>query len=135
MYIEKRYIKKIARIFETLRIPLRLLDAQGLCLVPEDGPGAVLPGGVLTQGLNHRAGDVLYRVLDMNPALYLTAPAEADGVEDVLCMADAMIMSMLKNSMSIASHSDVYRWVLKQELSGTDLIARAAEHRWKCPAV
>ena len=129
MYIEKRYIKKIARIFETLRIPLRLLDAQGLCLLPEDGPGAVLPGGVLAQGLNHRIGDVLYRVLDMNPALYLTAPAEADGVEDVLCMADAMIMSMLKNSMSIASHSDVYRWVLKQELAGTDLIARAAEHQ------
>ena len=129
MYIEKRYIKKIARVFETLKVPLRLTDMQGMCLVPEEGEGVALPAGVLTQGINHRVGEKVFRALDMNPTLYLVAPSGAEGVEDVLCMADAMIMSMLKSSMSIASYTDVYRRVLKQELSGTDLITRAREHQ------
>lgn len=129
MYIEKRYIKKIARVFETLTIPLRLVDAGGACLVPEDGEAASMPAGVLTQGLNHHFGQSFYRVLDIHPPLYLVAPDGAAGAEDVLCVADAMIMSLLKSSLSIASHTDVYRRALKQELSGTDLITRAGEHQ------
>lgn len=50
-------------------------------------------------------------------------------MEDVLSVADAMIMSLLKSSLSIASHTDVYRRALKQELSGADLISRASEHQ------
>lgn len=129
MYIEKRYIKKIARVFEALSISLRLVDASGACLVPEDGESAALPAGVLAQGLNHHAGRFFYRVLDVHPPLYLVAPEGAPGVEDVLCVADAMIMSLLKSSLSIASHTDVYRRALKQELSGADLISRASEHQ------
>ena len=129
MYIEKRYIKKIARVFEALSISLRLVDASGACLVPEDGESAALPAGVLAQGVNHHAGRFFYRVLDVHPPLYLVAPEGAPGVEDVLCVADAMIMSLLKSSLSIASHTDVYRRALKQELSGADLISRASEHQ------
>ena len=129
MYIEKRYIKKIARVFEALSISLRLVDASGACLVPEDGESAALPAGVLAQGLNHHAGRFFYRVLDVHPPLYLVAPEGAPGVEDVLCVADAMIMSLLKSSLSIARSSDVNRRALKQELSGADLISRASEHQ------
>lgn len=56
MYIEKRYMKKIGKVFEALSIPLRLVDASGACLVPEDGEPASLPAGVLAQELNHHAG-------------------------------------------------------------------------------
>ena len=129
MYIEKRYMKKIGKVFEALSIPLRLVDASGACLVPEDGEPASLPAGVLAQGLNHHAGRYFFRVLDVHPPLYLVAPESAPGAEDVLCVADAMIMSLLKSSLSIASHTDVYRRALKQELSGTDLISRAGEHQ------
>ena len=129
VYIEKRYIHKIEKVFETLSLPLRLLDAQGLCLAPADKESAVLPAAALAQGINHRVGDHFIRVLDMHPALYLIAPADAAGVEDILCVADAMIMSLFKSSLSIASHTDVYRRVLKQELSGTDLVSRAGEHQ------
>ena len=79
--------------------------------------------------MNHHAGRFFYRVLDVHPPLYLVAPEGAPGVEDVLCVADAMIMSLLKSSLSIASHTDVYRRALKQELSGADLISRASEHQ------
>ncbi len=129
MYIEKRYIKKIAKVFETLTIPLRLLDASGACLVPEDGESVVLPTTVLAQGINHHVGGYFFRALDIHPPLYLAAPDSAAGVEDLLCVADAMLMSLLKSSLSIASHTDVYRRALKQELSGTDLITRASEHQ------
>ncbi|MCI5955873.1 MAG: helix-turn-helix domain-containing protein [Clostridiales bacterium] len=129
MYIEKRYIKKIAKVFETLSVPIRLLDAQGVCLVPEDGPAATLPSAVLAQGINHHISGQYLRMLDMHPALYLVAPDDAAGVEDVLSVTDAMLMSLFKSSLSIASHTDVYRRALKQELSGSDLISRASEHQ------
>ena len=129
MYIEKRYIHKIARVFEGLSLSVRLVDAQGQCLAPENGENVRMPANALAHGLNHRIGDQLFRALDMNPALYLVAAADATGVEDVLHVADAMLMSMFKSSLSIASHTDVYRRVLKQELTGTDLVARAGEHQ------
>ncbi len=129
MYIEKRYIQKIARVFDSLNISLKLVDTQGQCLAPDGGASVALPANALAQGLNHRVGDSLIRALDMNPALYLIAAADAPGAEDVLCVADAMLMSLFKSSLSIASHTDVYRRVLKQELSGADLLSRASEHQ------
>jgi len=129
VYIEKRYMQKIEKVFQMLAISLRLVDAQGQCLVPAGGESVALPAHALAHGLNHRVGDLLIRALDMHPALCLAAPATAAGAEDVLCVADAMLMSLFKSSLSIASHTDVYRRVLKQELTGTDLVSRAAEHQ------
>ena len=128
MTIEKRHIHRIEKIFDMLTLPLRLLDAQGQCLIPAAGESVALPAAI-PQGLNHRVGDLFVRALDMNPVIYLAAPAAAPGVEDILCMADAMLMSQLKNSLSIAGHTDVYRRVLRQELTGTDLVSRASEHQ------
>lgn len=129
MYIERRYIKKITKVFEALSVPIRLLDAVGACIVPENSTGSDLPASVLAQGINHHVGDNIIRVMDMHPPLYLIAPDSAESAEDLLCVIDAMLMSMFKSSLSIASHSDVYRRALKQELSGTDLITRAGEHQ------
>lgn len=128
MLIEKRYLNRVEKIFEMLTLPLRLLDAQGNCLVPQDGDGTAVPMGI-PHGLNHRMGDVLLRALDMNPVLYLVAPASAPGVEDLLCMADALLMSQFKSGQSASSLTEVYRRVLRQELTGTDLLSRAAEHQ------
>lgn len=129
MYIEKRYLRKIEKVFETVSLPLRLVDAQGICLVPAGVETVQLPASTLAQGLNHRVGDWFIRALDMHPPLYLTAPASAAGVEDILCVADAMLMTLFKSSLSIASHTDVYRRAFKQELSGNDLLVRANEHQ------
>jgi len=126
--IEKRHIHRIEKIFAALTLPLRLLDAQGTCLVPQGGEPVVLPASI-PQGLNHRAGEMYLRALDITPVLYLAAPASAPGVEDILCVADAMLMSQLKSSLSVSGLTDVYRRVLRQELTGTDLISRAGEHQ------
>lgn len=129
MYIEKRYVKKITHVFESLSIPVRLLDATGACVVPEDGEPAPQPAASLAQGINHHVGSLFYRALDLHPPLYLVAPEGMPGAEDVLCVADAMIMNLFKSSLSIAGYTDVYRRALKQELSGADLNSRAAEHQ------
>ena len=129
MYIEKRYLRKIAKVFQELSLPLRLLDADGACIVPEDGPGIAVPASALASGINHHVGDALVRVLDIHPALYLAAQASAPGAGDVLCLADAMVMSLLKSSLSISGYSDVYRKALRQELTGAELASRAAEHK------
>ena len=129
MYIEKRYLRKIAKVFQELSLPLRLLDADGVCIVPEDGPSLTVPASALASGINHHVGDALVRVLDIHPSLYLAAQASAPGAADVLCLADAMVMSLLKSSLSISGYSDVYRKALRQELTGAELAARAAEHK------
>lgn len=67
MYIEKRYLRKIAKVFQELSLPLRLLDADGACIVPEDGPGIAVPASTLASGINHHVGDALVRVLDIHP--------------------------------------------------------------------
>lgn len=128
MMIEKRHIHRIEKIFDMLTLPLRLLDAQGNCLVPQNMEPVALPAGI-PHGLNHRMGEWYLRALDISPVLYLAAPASAPGVEDVLCMADAMLMSLLKSSMALSGMTEVYRRILRQELTGTELISRAGEHQ------
>lgn len=129
MYIEKRYIKRIATVFEDLDVDLRLLDADGSCVIPEDGERGDIPQGTLATGISHHIRDRFCRVLDIHPTMYLTIPDSAGGAESMLKLADAMVMSILKSSLSISSHSDAFRRVLKQELTGADLIARAGEHQ------
>ena len=129
MNIDKRYIKRIEKTFEQISLPLRLLDAQGACIVPEDAPAVEVPACVMAPGINHRQGELFFRALDMHPQTLLCCDAATPGVEDLLCALDAMLMSLLKSTLSVASHSDVYRRALKQELSGADLTARAGEHQ------
>lgn len=129
MYIEKRYIKRIEKTFEQLSLAVQLLDAQGACLAPENGDSVTLPSFVMAAGITHRAERRLFRALDMNPPMILTCGAEEPGAENILISLDAMLMSMFKSSLSIASHSDVFRRVLRLELTGADLASRAAEHQ------
>ena len=129
MFIEKRYIKRIETIFSGLSVPIRLLDAQGYPVVPEDGERVTLPASVMTPGITHQVTKDLYRALDLNPPLFLTCDAAHKNAEDILKLADAMLMSMLKTSLSITSQSDVLRRVLRQDETGNSLIARAAEHQ------
>ena len=125
---EKRVIKKMKKIFEGIMVPIRVTDEQGNCLVPEDGAPVELPGAVMVPGFNHHMGDQYFRVLDMHPTLVLTCP-DCVGVEDLMMMADVALTGLFENSLSIGSHSDVYRRVLKQELSGGDLLNQASENQ------
>ncbi|MEG2207551.1 MAG: helix-turn-helix domain-containing protein, partial [Clostridia bacterium] len=95
----------------------------------EDGETFDLPAETFASGINHHIGGNYIRVLDMNPAMYLLAADNAPGVENLLSMTDAMLMSVFKSTFAIASQGDVYRRVLKQELSGSDLLSRASEHQ------
>ncbi len=129
VFIEKRYIKRIEAIFAGLSVPMRLLDAQGYPVVPEDGERRTLPTMVMTPGITHMLGKEYFRALDLNPQLFLCCDAGAAGAEDLLKLADAMLMSMLKSSLSIASQSDVLRRALRQDEIGAALAARASEHQ------
>ncbi|MCL1855851.1 MAG: helix-turn-helix domain-containing protein [Clostridia bacterium] len=128
MFFEERVIKKMAKVFEGIMAPIRVTDELGNCLVPEDGAPVELPGAVMVPGFNHHMEDQYYRVLDMHPTLVLTCP-DCVGVEDLMVMADVALSGLFKSSLSIGSHSDVYRRVLKQELSGGDLISQAGENQ------
>lgn len=129
MYIEKRHIRKITKLFHSLTIPLRLVDASGQCIAPEDGNDFEMPDSALSPSINHRIGRSLCRGLDMNPPVYLVTEASGTSVEDLLTVADAMLMTMLKSSYSISSCSDVYRRVLRQELSSMELTSHVNEHQ------
>ncbi len=122
-------MKRIETIFAGLSVPIRLLDSQGYSIVPEEGERKILPSAVMTPGITHLIGKEYFRALDLNPQLFLTCDASAEGAENLLKLADAMLMSMLKSSLSIASQSDVLRRVLRQDEMGTALISRANEHQ------
>jgi len=129
LYIEKRHIRKISKVFDSLSIPLRLVDASGQCIVPEGGNDFAMPETVLSPSINHHVGRSLCRGLDMTPPVYLITEASGTSVEDLLTVADAMLMTMLKSSYSISSCSDVYRRVLRQELSSMELTSHINEHQ------
>jgi carbohydrate diacid regulator len=129
MYIENRYIARIEKIFEQLSVSMRLLDAQGSCIVPVNGESETLPAHVMAADITHCVEDHMFRVLDLNPPMVLVCSASIPGAENLLIVTDAMLMSIFKNNLSIASQSDVFRRILKQELSGADLTSRAAEHQ------
>lgn len=129
MLFDKRYMKKITRVFENLSVTLRLLDASGNCLVPEDGESVTIPVTQMIAGVNHHVGGFVLRPMELEPPMYLASEEGAAGLDDLMIVADAMLMSMFKSALSISSASDVYRRTLKQELSGADLTARANEHQ------
>ena len=68
MYIEKRYLRKIAKVFQELSLPLRLLDADGACIVPEDGPSLTVPASALASGIICGAYYALTRWYAENPS-------------------------------------------------------------------
>ncbi len=129
MFIEKRHIRKITKVFDSLNIPLRLVDASGQCIVPEGGSDFVLPDTVLSPSINHKVGQCLCRGLDMSPQVYLVTEASGTSVEDLLTVTDAMLMTLFKSSYSISSCTDVYRRVLRQELSHMEITSHASEHQ------
>jgi len=125
---DKQVIKKMAKAFEGIVAPIQVTDEMGNCLVPEDGAPVELPSAVMVPGFNHHMGDQYFRVLDIHPTLVLTCP-DCMGVEDLMVMADVALTGLFKNSLSIGSHSDVYRRVLKQELTGGDLLSLVSENQ------
>ena len=127
MYIEKRLIKTIANIFDGLSVSVRLLDADGACIVPSGGEAVSLPALVAAPGINYHIDGKCYRMLDMRPSAFLVA--DAQDADDLLTLADAMIAGALKGDSYGSSHSEVYRRVLLQELGGADLAARASEQQ------
>lgn len=129
MLVEKRYIKKMERIFEGLNVPLRVVDAQGVSLVPEDGALVEMPSAMLAPGINHHVGEQFFRALDMYPPLVIVCPDANAGAQDLLVMTDAMLTNLFKSGLSITGPNDVFRRVLKQELSGADLLTRANENQ------
>lgn len=129
MYIEKRHIRKITKVFESLSIPLRLVDAAGQCIVPEGGSDFAMPDTVMSPSINYRVGNCLCRGLDIAPSLFLVTESIGTSVEDLLSVTEVMLLTMLKSSFSISSCSDVYRRVLRQELSNIELASHASEHQ------
>lgn len=128
MQLEKRIAHRIEKVFEMLSLPMRLLDAQGACLLPAGQEDMVLPEKANKPGINQRTGEFFLRALEVTPAMYLAAPAAVPGAEDILAMADVMIMTLFKDQ-TVITPKDVYFRVLNQELTGTDLLAVSGEYQ------
>lgn len=129
MQMEKRFLRKIIRIFEELSVPLRLYAMDGDCLLPEgEEPMSIHICGILPGTTESREG-VLIRCADVQPPLLVALPQTIPGAADLLMMAEGILSAVLGGSMSVSSQSDVYRMALRQELTGEELAKRAAEHQ------
>ena len=128
MQLEKRIAHRIENVFEMLSLPMRLLDAQGTCLLPAGQENFVIPARANRPQVNQRVGEFWLRALDVTPAVYLAAPAGVPGAEDILAMADVMIMTLFRDQTAVTPR-EVYLRVLSQELSGSDLMAASGEYQ------
>ena len=129
MHIEQRTQKKIEAILQALHIPLTLYDTYGEPLfansAPLENPQEI---GSLFEG-TYTVGQSYCRRIDVSPPLYLCAPIHIAGATDVLLMADMLLVQLLKNSPAATSRNDIYLRILKQDLSGPELLSRATEYQ------
>lgn len=128
MQIEKKHLRKIRRIFEEISVPIRLYSKDGSPVFPEDDTMPLPDDAKPVSGQDQQSETLLYRYLDVQPPLYVALPSSTPSGGDLLRMAEGMLASILGSGLSVTSQSDIYRMILKQELTGDELLKRAAQH-------
>lgn len=128
MLIEKRLIKQATQVFSKLSADVLLLDDQGDVLVPAGEMPHVIPQG-LEEGTFVQSGGYVYVVVPTQPDLLLACRGDLPSAGDVLTLAVGMVDAMLQSSEAIENEYDVYRRVLREDISGTELEALAHEHQ------
>jgi len=120
---DKRMLTKMDGLLGGLSTAIEIRDRQGRCLRPQGG-SAFERLEDLAEGKIQRFGDRLY-LRSANRLGWIFSVAGDN--EDLLRMANALLTALIKAEGGNQSAQDVYRRVLKEELSGTEMEALAHE--------
>ena len=128
MIPEKRFLNQIQQVLSRMMQPLWLLDEEGNVLLPEGQPIKWVLPTFLEPGVPVAFEARTFLAVDMIPQLVLCADAQGIATHDSILLAGAMVQAMGRSEDPIASRYDVYRRVLREELSGPEMEALANEH-------
>jgi carbohydrate diacid regulator len=106
-----------------------LLDEEGGVLLPEGQAGKWSLPSFLEPGVPVAFEARTYLAIDVIPPMVLCAETQGIVTHDTILLAGAMVQAMGRGEAPIASRYDVYRRVLREELTGPELEALANEHQ------
>lgn len=126
---EKRFLNQIQQVLSRLTQPIWLLDEEGNTLLPDNQSIKLALPDLLEPGVPIAMDNRTFLLVDIIPPLVLCAEAPGAVTHDNILLAGAMIQSMGRGEAPIASRYDVYRRVLREELTVPEMEALANEHQ------
>ena len=129
MIPEKRFLNQVQQVLARLMQPLWLLDTEGNILLPEEQQGRINLPEFMEPGMPVAFEGKTFLTIGITPELVLCADSQGAATHDCIVLAGAMVQSMGRGEAPIASRYDVYRRVLREELTGAELEALAHEHQ------
>lgn len=128
MIPEKRFLNQVQQVLARLMQPLWLLDTEGNVLLPEEQRRINVPE-FMEPGMPVAFEGKTFLTIGITPELVLCADSQGAATHDSIVLAGAMVQAMGRGEAPIASRYDVYRRVLREELTGPELEALAHEHQ------
>ena len=130
MYLDHRVIVKIAQVLSRISINVMLLDNKGQVMLPENNDREfTLPESLRknpTQPLVY-GGFTLIGTEGRQP-LFLCLPGDSPEVSSCAVLCAEMINMLTRIDLPNASREQAYRYLLREEISGTELEILASEH-------
>ena len=119
MIPEKRFLNQVQQVLARLMQPLWLLDTEGTVLLPEESRSKLSLPEFMEPGMPVAFEGKTFLMIGITPELILCADAQGAATHDCIVLAGAMVQSMGRGEAPIQSRYDVYRRVLREELTGT----------------
>ena len=129
MVYDSKVIQRITPLLRSVSLPVQLYDLKGQCLFPEGGANRVWNLSNPAPGINHHVGHCYLRFPDASPGLVLCAADSEPGVQDVLSLLDLLLTRELLEVTGTEGTTEFYRKVLRQEITGPEMMAKAEELR------
>ncbi len=129
MIPEKRFLNQIQQVLARLMQPIWLLDSEGNVLLPEGQSIKLALPTFMEPGVPIAQENRTFLLVDIIPPLVLCAEAQSSSTHDHILLAGAMVQAMGRGEDPIASRYDVYRRVLREELTQPEMEALATEHQ------
>lgn len=126
--IEKRLVKQISKAFEKLQTSIVMYDNQGECIYPVNYTSVEPPVNMYENNTFEQNG-YLFALTASTPQYILAVSSDRSNALDVLTMATIMVETMLNSGNTIADSWDVYRRILREEITGSELEALAIEYQ------
>ena len=131
MVPEKRFLNQIEQAFSHLITQkIYLLDVEGNILLPseEEGKKINLPE-FIDPGMSVSYDNKTFLKIGITPELILCIHDRGAEAHNCIMLAGEMIRYMGRGEAPIQSRYDVYRRVLREELTGSELEALTHEHQ------
>jgi len=126
MRMDDRLLNKMSGLLSSLKQEIRLVDAQGDCLIPRENVSFYLPSGMKPGELRESKGYLFMRLdLPDAPTLLCQAGEKAD---DLLRLASAALVALCRLHPGASDTTGAWRRLLTEDMSEEERNLLATEH-------